>query len=761
MSDLTGPETLATTNNHKTPVDSSWSDPARWTPTRSQPLSPGSILKDRFIFEEEIGRGGMGTVFKARDLRKAEARDRDPYVAVKILNEELKQHPEALKALQREARKAQGIAHPNIVTVYDFDRDGADVYMVMELLEGESLDRVIKRCAGVGLGLQEALRITTDICNAMAYAHERGIVHADFKPANVFLTRDGVVKVLDFGIARAAKRGDRGEGQLTVFDPGTFSALTPAYAGCEVIEGLEPEFRDDIYSMACVVYELLTGTHPYQRVSAEEASKRNLVASRPAELSRRQWKTLQSALGFRRDGRPSSAQQLLEGLLPQRRTQAFYYGVAAAVALLLIVGLYGGMQLMTYRERALGAALLSNDVAQIESALPWLRDLTPKQRATIFADDSARAGIIKYYMGRVDATVDPAQGRYNYAQADALIKDLWGLLPDSAAVKMLVDRVSARRNDALQGQAAAATPTPTQTQTPAPTPALDDLTILTTQATRLELPPTPASSPSPSKRLARRSDLSVDGFVAVDIQQPDGTIVRGYKRKEDVQSAEAAPSKTPQPEAPVVAATGGPSNPPASQAPANVAVDAKPQPDAKTQVGVLKQTLLDQARANQAPEAVATLKELRTKLPANDAFLVTDAPNAIGLSYLRLATEAAKDGQFEDARTLATSGGQIDPTSKELPAARQRYERYAEISEQLETRDRLSPHHLRFKIWRLSKHAPAEMPGITQRWAYDLAVRIKSTDNRELATHLASIGRALFANDPLFQGSIEQIARGL
>src|SRR5688500_14945179 len=99
----------------------------------------------------------MGIVFRVRHLRKVEAHDRNPHVAIKVLNEEVKRNPLALFALQREARKAQRIAHPNIVTVYDFDRDGTNVYIVMELLEGDSLDRVIKRAAGTGMCAKEAL----------------------------------------------------------------------------------------------------------------------------------------------------------------------------------------------------------------------------------------------------------------------------------------------------------------------------------------------------------------------------------------------------------------------------------------------------------------------------------------------------------------------------------------------------------------------------------------------------------------------------
>ncbi|RMD66157.1 serine/threonine protein kinase, partial [Candidatus Parcubacteria bacterium] len=165
----------------------------------------GDILKNRFVLEKLIGRGGMGAVFKARDLRKEEARDREPFVAVKVLSGDIRNYPDAFIALQREAKKAQKLAHPNIVIVYDFDRDGGTAYMTMELLEGESLADIIRRHPH-GLPLKEALPIIRGIVEGLDYAHRQGIVHADLKPSNVYVTRSGVVKVLDFGIARVLRK---------------------------------------------------------------------------------------------------------------------------------------------------------------------------------------------------------------------------------------------------------------------------------------------------------------------------------------------------------------------------------------------------------------------------------------------------------------------------------------------------------------------------------------------------------------------------
>src|ERR1035438_5290300 len=166
-------------------------------------LEAGTLLKGRFELKTLVGRGGMGIVWSAVDRRKLEARDPNPEVAVKILNSSASQHPQAFVALQREASKAQTLAHPNIATVFDFDRDGANVFITMELLHGQPLDQAIRAVRNHGLGRAAALPVIRGIAEGLAYAHRKGIVHSDLKPANIFLLADGTPKILDFGIARA------------------------------------------------------------------------------------------------------------------------------------------------------------------------------------------------------------------------------------------------------------------------------------------------------------------------------------------------------------------------------------------------------------------------------------------------------------------------------------------------------------------------------------------------------------------------------
>jgi serine/threonine protein kinase len=298
-------------------------------------LKVGSLLKNRFELQEVLGSGGMGKVFKAIDLRKVEAADKDAYVAIKVLNQDFQANPQALVSLQRESKKAQTLSHPNIIKVYDFDRDGGHVFMSMEYLQGKPLTELIRDHIDQGLPFKQAWPIIRHMAEALAFAHHKNIVHSDFKPGNVFLTENGEVRVLDFGIACAIGRNDHQDN--TVFNARDLGAYTPAYASLEQLQNSPPDPRDDIYALACVSYELLTGKHPYGRLSAEKVQELNLQAKPVAQLSRRQWKGLHQALQVSKTQRCASVEILLKALEPR---SSLFYGIWTAGILLTVVSVY-------------------------------------------------------------------------------------------------------------------------------------------------------------------------------------------------------------------------------------------------------------------------------------------------------------------------------------------------------------------------------------------------------------------------------------
>jgi serine/threonine protein kinase len=296
----------------------------------------GRLLKNRFVLEQKIGSGGMADVYKALDLRQQEARDRNPYVAIKILKEDFAKHKDAFISLQREASKTRGMPHKNIMAVYDFDVEGDTVFMAMELLTGEPLDDYLKRHPE-GLEREIAWSLTRDICEGLIMAHSKNIVHSDFKPGNIYFTEENTAKILDFGIARAAENPGEssGGGDETVFDAGSLGALTPTYASYEMLTGQTPTKSDDVFAVALVAYEMFTGKHPYGRTPADKALERGLVPERIPFMKRRHWKALLKGLAIKNEDRTQTMEEFLEGMFSED-FPFVRYGVIGVVASAII-----------------------------------------------------------------------------------------------------------------------------------------------------------------------------------------------------------------------------------------------------------------------------------------------------------------------------------------------------------------------------------------------------------------------------------------
>ncbi len=295
-----------------------------------------NVIRGRYRLELLLGAGAMGQVWKAKDLLLEQARDPRPYLAIKLLSRDMQRQHDAWVALQREAGKASALAHPNIATVYTFDVDpgSGQAFIAMELLDGTPLDALI-RAEPRGLARERAVGLIRGLAAGLAYAHERGIVHCDFKPGNAFATREGVAKILDFGIARLASETDRA---ADTFDAGRLSALTPRYASREMLRGGQPDPADDVYALGLVAYELLCGQHPYAGRTADDATGRGLRAAPLKDIGRRRWRAIDRALVLDRSHRWPHAQAFLDAFdgvapwVPALATLAATLAVAAGYA---------------------------------------------------------------------------------------------------------------------------------------------------------------------------------------------------------------------------------------------------------------------------------------------------------------------------------------------------------------------------------------------------------------------------------------------
>ena len=264
-----------------------------------------SLLRERYRLETQLGNGGTAMVYRAVDLRRdAGAADEGRRVAIKLLRPELRGRPHCVARLQREFRLTQAVAHPNVVRFFDLDCDGDAWFIVMELLSGETLGPMLRRVAPSGLPQAEALRIARAVGDALAHAHARGVTHGDVKPDNVFVTDAGDVRLFDFGVApeQAAYPPGNGAGGPVV------AAATRVYASPEMLAGGTPEPSDDVFSLGCVIHEMVAGRHPYGRRGADHARDAAVVPERLASLGPERASAVASALSLARTGRPTMAE---------------------------------------------------------------------------------------------------------------------------------------------------------------------------------------------------------------------------------------------------------------------------------------------------------------------------------------------------------------------------------------------------------------------------------------------------------------------
>src|SRR5262245_41368396 len=224
-----------------------------------------------------LGAGGMSEVYRARDTRLGRE------VAVKVVSERLMADPDALARLGREARAVAALSHPNIVALYDFDEDHGIVFAVMELLDGEPLDRLL---ASEKLSWTKSVEIAAAVADGLASAHAKGFIHRDLKPANIFVTRDGLVKILDFGLVKQdpfhSVSQTVGATAQAETEPGAILG-TVGYMSPEQVKGEQADQRSDIFSLGCVLYEMITGRRPF-RGNAPAETFAAILRDHPPEL---------------------------------------------------------------------------------------------------------------------------------------------------------------------------------------------------------------------------------------------------------------------------------------------------------------------------------------------------------------------------------------------------------------------------------------------------------------------------------------------
>jgi serine/threonine-protein kinase Stk1 len=258
----------------------------------------------------------MGAVYRARDLLREQFGEPQPWVALKTLSEDFAEYPDASALLYSEFALTARLSHRNLVRFYSFEVDSAcqRAFITMELLKGNTLDHVLHQYPS-GLPWPEAHRVALSLLEALRYAHDQGVLHGDLKPSNLMLGDDDI-RLFDFGLGQAREGFLKGLPRLA---RSRFAAWTPRYAAPELLDGATLNAAADVYAVACVIYELCSGQHPFRRQSAKQALAMELPLTAPADLPRALWPALRAALEFD-PAKRSTLPDLLRAFRNQRPT---------------------------------------------------------------------------------------------------------------------------------------------------------------------------------------------------------------------------------------------------------------------------------------------------------------------------------------------------------------------------------------------------------------------------------------------------------
>jgi serine/threonine protein kinase len=423
------------------------------------------VLQGHYQLEHLIGQGAMGQVWRARDLLSEEAGERGAVVAVKLFVSDFANDPNALALMHRETSRAQKLAHPNIVTVYSFDRDEKTgvLFMVMELVDGRPLDHLLRESRD-GLGRKQGVGLIQGIADGLSYAHSKGIVHCDLKPGNILVTKSGVGKILDFGIAQAVHLADaETPGAAVPKEEQLLFGYTAAYASVEAMSGATAHPADDVFALGIVAYEVIGGRHPFRRESADVAQRQALKPPRLAELRRYEWRAVSRALEFERARRWQNAAQFRQAFAGASRPQK-----ALIAAIALLVPVTAGLAYRSYLASGpsipfdqLPAATQSEVLKSLASgneALEYVRkthDFGPLDDAAVAFDHAyalhpRNRDAVKGLDATAKLAIEWADGRPDAAMAEQEMKKLTAITAEShyyehnAALQGEINKLSAR-----------------------------------------------------------------------------------------------------------------------------------------------------------------------------------------------------------------------------------------------------------------------------------------------------------------------------
>lgn len=417
----------------------------------------GITIKNRYIIESELGHGGLCDVYLAKDKLLESSGSDSPYVALKILQEEFAAQPETARMLIREAQQTQRLSHPNIVRVFDYGVEKEVYYLVMEYIDGETLENLIQRSRPRGLNYSAAMSILNQVFEAISYSHSLGIVHADLKPANIILKSDGTVKLLDFGVSKTNQlKHDQYSAKRHSEERKTLG-YTPNYASLNLLSGKEPTLSDDIFALLCITYELLSCKHPYEKTPADEALRKKLKVSKPANLPMTKWAMFDRVFSTGLVTKDLDVNRLKRKL--NHRTWPLLSGIAASILLTTLIG-------FTYYQQHIHTLTLTEEISaknELINASKVLLD-TPAEQSRAIIDNPTgvhpvilsgllhlhKPHILNEFESRIDDVLNSDSTSYpNYKEIETILGKAKSYYPDSHKLEVLALDIQSSKHSSL------------------------------------------------------------------------------------------------------------------------------------------------------------------------------------------------------------------------------------------------------------------------------------------------------------------------
>ncbi len=285
------------------------------------PLEVGTVLLGRYMLMRLIAQGGTSFIYRARDMLAVLGEDQEQsHIAIKVVKQ-LDSEVAGSQLMLYEALTTRHLAHPNIIKVYDYHRDGDINFVTMELISGESLAELLTRSPDKKLNFRHAMAIIRSVAEALQAAHDQGVIHSDIKPSNILMTDHGDVKVIDFATARPTL--DALQSSATIHHDAKFYGYTLAYASPQTIADMPAKPSDDVFSLACIVYETISGRHPYQRQASSSPEAEAIQLNKPQGINIWQWRVLKKALSLNEGKRYQSVQRFMKAFDRARFTWSY------------------------------------------------------------------------------------------------------------------------------------------------------------------------------------------------------------------------------------------------------------------------------------------------------------------------------------------------------------------------------------------------------------------------------------------------------